>query len=117
MCTCFVAREGGAGGEPVGCALASFLAPEAALPPPWPTAKPLRLYMSNLAVLPAHQRRGVAAALLHACEVLGAWCCLLAVLVHEVIPSRGATLCICRLAGDETRAQYQTCVWTRAGCH
>lgn len=72
MCTCFVARVGGAGGEPVGCALASFLAPEAALPPPWPTAKPLRLYMSNLAVLPEHQRRGVAAALLRACEVLGA---------------------------------------------
>lgn len=41
------------------------------LPPPLPTSKPLRFYMSNLAVLPGQRRRGVAAALVRACERLG----------------------------------------------
>lgn len=70
MVACFVARDG-QGGAPIGCALASFLAPEAVLPPPWPTSKPVRLYVSNLAVAPEQRRRGVAAALLSACERLG----------------------------------------------
>ena len=70
MCACFVARDG-RGGPPIGCALASFLAPEAVLPPPWPTAKPIRMYVSNVAVAPDQRRRGVAAALLDACERLG----------------------------------------------
>lgn len=47
------------------------MAAEAALPPPWPTSKPARFYMSNLAVLPEHRRRGAALALLQACELLG----------------------------------------------
>ena len=41
------------------------------MPPPWPTTKPARFYMSNLAVLPEHRRRGAALALLQACELLG----------------------------------------------
>ena len=70
MCTGFIAANR-ASGEPVGCAFASFLAAEAMLPPPWPTSKPARFYMSNLAVLPEHRRRGGALALLKACELLG----------------------------------------------
>ena len=52
MCTGFVAQER-ASGALIGCAFASFMAAEAALPPPWPTSKPARFYMSNLAVLPS----------------------------------------------------------------
>lgn len=55
----------------VGCAFTSMVAPEALLPPPWPTTKPLRFYMSNLGVLQSHRRRGIALALLNACEILG----------------------------------------------
>ncbi len=55
----------------MGCAFTSMVAPEALLPPPWPTTKPLRFYMSNLGVLQTHRRRVVARALLEACEVLG----------------------------------------------
>ena len=70
MCTGFVAQER-ASGALIGCAFASFMAAEAAMPPPWPTSKPARFYMSNLAVLPEHRRRGAALALLQACELLG----------------------------------------------
>ena len=42
--------------------------PEAALPPPFPTAKPRRAYISNMAVLQQYRRRGVATALLRQCE-------------------------------------------------
>jgi GNAT superfamily N-acetyltransferase len=70
MCTGFVAQER-ASGALIGCAFASFMAAEAAMPPPWPTTKPARFYMSNLAVLPEHRRRGAALALLQACELLG----------------------------------------------
>jgi len=70
MCTGFIAEDS-ASGELIGCAFASFLAAEAVLPPPWPTSKPARYYMSNLAVLPEYRRRGAALALLRACELLG----------------------------------------------
>lgn len=73
MCSGFVAEDR-ASGELIGCAFASFLAAEAMLPPPWPTSKPARYYMSNLAVLPEHRRRGAALALLKACELLGGCC-------------------------------------------
>lgn len=36
MCSCFVARDGRSG-EPIGCALASFMTPEAVLPFPRPS--------------------------------------------------------------------------------
>ncbi len=42
--------------------------PEAALPPPFPTTKPRRTYVSNIATLPQHRRKGVATALLRQCE-------------------------------------------------
>lgn len=42
--------------------------PEAALPPPFPTSKPRRVYVSNIAVLPQHRRQGVGSLLLRTCE-------------------------------------------------
>ncbi|CAL8465370.1 g4906 [Coccomyxa elongata] len=69
-CACLVAEDVEQSSL-VGCAFTSMVAPEALLPPPWPTTKPLRFYMSNLGVLQTHRRRGVARALLEACEVLG----------------------------------------------
>ena len=42
-----------------------------ALPPPWPTTRPLKLYLSNLAVSPHFRRRGAAKQLLHSCERIG----------------------------------------------
>jgi ribosomal protein S18 acetylase RimI-like enzyme len=70
MCNCFVAEDRKLR-RLIGCAFVSFLTPEALLPPPWPTLKPVRFYISNMAVLPDHRRRGVARALLQACERLG----------------------------------------------
>lgn len=49
-------------------ALPRTLQPEAALPPPFPTTKPRRTYVSNIATLPQHRRKGVASALLRQCE-------------------------------------------------
>ena len=54
--------------HPRATALPHRLQPEAALPPPFPTAKPRRAYISNMAVLQQHRRRGVATALLRQCE-------------------------------------------------
>ncbi|EFN55373.1 hypothetical protein CHLNCDRAFT_134424 [Chlorella variabilis] len=56
--------EDRASGELLGSATVSLAQPEAALPPPFPTSKPRRVYVSNIAVLPRHRRRGVASALL-----------------------------------------------------
>jgi uncharacterized membrane protein YgcG len=48
--------------------------PEAALPPPFPSGAPLRLYISNMAVAPAARRRGVARRLLAgAVRTAGLW--------------------------------------------
>jgi ribosomal protein S18 acetylase RimI-like enzyme len=55
-------------GELLGSATVSLAQPEAALPPPFPTSKPRRVYVSNIAVLPSHRRRGVATALLRQSE-------------------------------------------------
>eukprot|EP00198_Chlamydomonas_reinhardtii_P004477 XP_001693813.1 predicted protein [Chlamydomonas reinhardtii] len=41
---------------------------EALLPPPFPSNKPYRLYVSNMSVVPAHRRRGLAKRLLLQCE-------------------------------------------------
>ena len=54
--------------EVAGCVALSLARPEAALPPPFPTNKQLRCYVSNMAVAEGHRRRGLAAALLQECE-------------------------------------------------
>ncbi|GLC35451.1 hypothetical protein PLESTB_000205700 [Pleodorina starrii] len=65
-------RNGGAaprdGGPVVACATLSLMQPEALLPPPFPSAKPFRCYVSNMAVAPSHRRRGLARRLLQQCE-------------------------------------------------
>ncbi|DBB07237.1 hypothetical protein WJX77_002185 [Trebouxia sp. C0004] len=50
----------------------SLAAPDALLPAPFPTTKPWRLYCSNMAVATAHRRQGLATALLHRCQRIGA---------------------------------------------
>ncbi|PNG93960.1 hypothetical protein TSOC_015289, partial [Tetrabaena socialis] len=55
-------------GRVVACATLSLLQPEALLPPPFPSGKPFRLYVSNMSVLPGHRRRGLARRLLERCE-------------------------------------------------
>ena len=55
-------------GEVVAGAALTLARPEAALPPPFPTTKRHRAYVSNVAVAPAWRRRGVATAVLARCE-------------------------------------------------
>ncbi|GLI61862.1 hypothetical protein VaNZ11_004370, partial [Volvox africanus] len=55
-------------GKVVGAATLSLMQPEALLPPPFPSGKPFRLYVSNMSVLPSHRRRGLARRLLLQCE-------------------------------------------------
>ena len=55
-------------GEVVAGAALTLARPEAALPPPLPTTKRHRAYVSNVAVAPAWRRRGVASAVLARCE-------------------------------------------------
>ena len=52
--------------------VAECLLAQALLPPPFPTATPLRCYVSNMAVLPGYRRRGAATVLLQSCARLGA---------------------------------------------
>ncbi|GFR47395.1 hypothetical protein Agub_g9112 [Astrephomene gubernaculifera] len=58
----------GTAGRVVGCATLSLMQPEALLPPPFPSNKPFRLYVSNMSVLPSQRRRGLARRLLQQCE-------------------------------------------------
>ncbi|KAL4858893.1 N-alpha-acetyltransferase [Chlorella vulgaris] len=55
-------------GELLGSATVSLAQPEAALPPPFPTSAPRRVYVSNIAVLQQYRRQGVASALLQQSE-------------------------------------------------
>eukprot|EP00884_Botryococcus_braunii_P014538 jgi/Botrbrau1/23085/Bobra.0243s0024.2 len=57
-------------GQAVGTATVSMLRPEAWLPPPFPTQKPMRCYLSNMAVDPCFRKRGIARALLRRFETL-----------------------------------------------
>jgi ribosomal protein S18 acetylase RimI-like enzyme len=50
----------------------SWRVPDAALPPPFPSSRPQRLYISNMAVAPAARRRGIALALLASAEAAAA---------------------------------------------
>lgn len=68
---CLVAEDAGSGAV-VACVAVTLARPEAALPPPFPTASPLRCYASNMAVAPVWRRRGVASALLARCEAVAA---------------------------------------------
>lgn len=63
--------EDAATGRLLGSVTLSLTRCEAALPPPLPTSKPLRLYISNMVVDPEARRRGVATELLGACMRLG----------------------------------------------
>ncbi|KAG2452338.1 hypothetical protein HYH02_003362 [Chlamydomonas schloesseri] len=55
-------------GRAVAAASVSLMQPEALLPPPFPSNKPFRLYVSNMSVVPSHRRRGLARRLLQQCE-------------------------------------------------
>jgi len=70
MWHCMIAGGGGEGDAPVGSCTISMFTPDAALPPPFPTLKPEKFYVSNMAVLPESRRQGVARRLLGAAEVL-----------------------------------------------
>lgn len=56
----------------VGCCTIVLKVLDAALPPPFPTRQPARLYIGNLVVLEAFRRCGCGSALLQAAEKLGA---------------------------------------------
>lgn len=60
-----------AGGAVVAGATLSLMQPEALLPPPFPSNKPFRMYVSNMSVLPGHRRCGLARRLLQQCERIG----------------------------------------------
>ena len=68
--------DAGAGSQIVGCAVVSILAPEALLPPPFPSAAPLRCCISNLATSAAHRKKGIATMLVKRCECVGRPLCL-----------------------------------------
>jgi ribosomal protein S18 acetylase RimI-like enzyme len=53
-------------------AVLAWCVPDAALPPPFPSSRPQRLYISNMAVAPSYRRTGIATALLSATERLAA---------------------------------------------
>ena len=56
--------------EIVGCVALTLARPEAMMPPPFPTQAPIRCYLSNMAIAPAHRRQGLAKRLIHRCERL-----------------------------------------------
>jgi ribosomal protein S18 acetylase RimI-like enzyme len=69
--TCIIAEERSTRAV-VAAAVLSLARPEAALPPPFPTFKPLKAYVSNVAVAEAHRRRGLATLLLRKAERVAA---------------------------------------------
>jgi ribosomal protein S18 acetylase RimI-like enzyme len=64
--------------------------PDAALPAPFPSSKPQRLYLSNMSVAPSARRRGVARALLAAAEATAAAWGQEALWLHVDAPNEGA---------------------------
>lgn len=62
---------GGTPSEMVGCCTIVLRVLDAALPPPFPTKQPARLYIGNLAVQEQFRRSGCGTALLKAAEKLG----------------------------------------------
>lgn len=56
----------------VGCCTVCMLAPEAILPPPFPTTSRVQFYVSNIAVVPDARRQGAGTALLHRAESIAA---------------------------------------------
>lgn len=69
MFHCLLAEDA-ATGHPLGCVTISLARVEALLPPPFPSNAPLRLFISNLAVLERYRRQGVAKKLVKACSQL-----------------------------------------------
>ena len=71
-------------------AVLSWRVPEAALPAPFPSTKPQRLYLSNMSVAPSARRRGVARALLSAAEATAAAWEQETLWLHVDVPNEGA---------------------------
>lgn len=67
---CVLVAEDPVTGQLLGSATLSMLRPEAALPPPLPSAAPWRAYLSNMAVSRDARRRRVGSALLEAAQQL-----------------------------------------------
>lgn len=68
---CLVASDKQSSDQLTGCAVLSMAAPEAYLPPPFPSGAPLRCCVSNVAVDGGFRRKGVARRLLKRCETIG----------------------------------------------
>ncbi len=73
---CLVAEDA-SDGSLAACIMLLMGQPEALFPPPLPSAAPMRPYVGNLAVSVQHRRKGLARALVCACELLGAFSHLL----------------------------------------
>ena len=98
---CLLANDT-ASGALAGCMVLSWRVPDAALPAPFPSFRPQKLYISNMGVAPAARRRGVARALLRAAEELAAAWEQDEVVLHVDAPNSGA------------RALYEACGYTLA---
>ncbi len=72
MFNCILALDSGSS-EVLGSVNLSMMQPESLLPPPFPSAAPHRLYVSNMCISGKHRRRGGAMELLRRCERLGEW--------------------------------------------
>lgn len=94
-------------GQAVAAASLSLLQPEALLPPPFPSNKPYRLYVSNMSVVPAHRRRGLAKRLLLQCERVGKRDC-----VRQCVEGEASTQPPGFVRGGALRAQRSGLVWS-----
>ena len=68
---CLTAVGGRQPEQILGCVVMSLAAPEAFLPPPFPSAAPMRCCISNVAVDGAFRQRGIARRMLRRCETIG----------------------------------------------
>jgi ribosomal protein S18 acetylase RimI-like enzyme len=80
--------------EVVGCCTLILKVLDAALPPPFPTRQPARLYIGNLAVKNGFRRGGCGSALLHAAEKLGGLRACDAGRIHVAIKCSSCETCV-----------------------